>query len=576
MAITLTGLRIFISSPGGLDGERAALRDSILNFNENFAYDESVTFIPTGWELVPGSVVRPQEKINAEVCKADFMVLLLWDRWGSPTGSEEAFSSGTQEEFEIALQCIGNPKAPMRDMLVLFKAVGEHQLRDPGPQLSRVLNFKTKLEQSKQLLFHTVDTLEDIKRHLEQNLRNWMRLRGEKEAKEISIPSTKESIHSFDPLPAQELLKKANELESNGMITQAEAALAQAISSDDPESLLQYARFMRRTGRLDGSFLVNKKLLSLPRFIASDDPAIIAQRAEVLANMGLIRRKQGLFQDSRMLLQEAVQTARTSGPLGRKVLGYALDNLGLTLIRLGDLPGSRGIHEEALQVRRTAGDRQGEAYSLINLSRLAKHVDDLPGAAKQAREALSLLQSENDEPGIANASSLLGEILVAQGSHGEAKACFEQTLGINEKRRNSDGISVVSVQLGRLSLESGDFESANKFARRSKEVSSQSSNQEGIAVSLRLLGQIKYREGNLNQSLDYLMQAISIFMKMGDLVREADSRFDAAKTLIGLGQRPKAENELVQAMKAATNVKSNNLIEKIKCYEQEITKSASS
>lgn len=576
MAITITGLRIFISSPSGLDSERAALRDSILNFNEHFAYDEGVAFIPTGWELVPGSVGRPQEKINAEVCKADFMVLMLWDRWGSPTASDEAFSSGTQEEFEIALQCIGNPKAPMRDMLVLFKAVDEHQLRDPGPQLSRVLDFKTKLEQSKQLLFHTVDTLEDIKRHLEQNLRNWMRLRGEKEAKEISIPSIKEFIYSFDPLPAQELLKRANELESNGMITQAEAALAQAISSDDPESLLQYARFMRRTGRLDGSFIVNKKLLSLSRFIASDDPAIIAQRAEVLANMGLIRRKQGLFHDSRMLLQEAVQTARASGLLGRKVLGYALDNLGLTLIRFGDLPGSRGIHEEALQVRRTAGDRQGEAYSLINLSRLAKHVGDLPGAVKQAREALSLLQSENDEPGIANASSLLGEILVAQRSLSEAKACFEQALIINERRRNSDGISVVSVQLGRLSMELGDFECANKFAQRSREVSLQSSNQEGISVSLRLLGQIKHREGDLNQSLNYLMQAISIFVKVGDLVREADSRLDAAKTLMGLGQRPKAQNELAQAMKAAVDTKDLNLIEKIKCYEQEIAKNASS
>src|SRR6266536_6276847 len=123
---------------------------------------------------------------------------------------------------------------------------------------------------------------------------------------------------------------------------------AQAVSSDDPECLLKYARFMRRTGRLDGAYRINEKLLSLPRFIASSAPEIVAQRADVITNMGLIRRKQGLLRDSKGLLQEAVQTARSCGPLGRKELGYALDNLGLTLLRIGDVAGSRASYEEAL------------------------------------------------------------------------------------------------------------------------------------------------------------------------------------------------------------------------------------
>ncbi len=367
------------------------------------------------------------------------MVLLLWDRWGSPTGSE-TFSSGTEEEFHQGLKCIGDASLPMRDILVLFKAVDERQLRDPGPQLSMVLTFKTDLEQSKQVLFHTFDTPDDLKRRLQQALNNWMTPLDTKTPKVISLAASSATgigaiLPSLTSLTLQQLVAKADEMESAGMITQAEAAYAQAVSSDEPEYLLKFARFMRRTGRLDRAYQVNEKILSLSAFIASDAPERVAQRADVLTNMGLIRRKQGRLHDSRSKLQEAVQTARTSGPLGRKELGYALDNLGLTLLRQGEVSKACAAYEEALELRRLGADKRGEAQSLLNLARARKQTGDLESASRLTTEAITLLEGLQEEPGMANAASVLGEISVARGLPAEAKVHFEKALDINEKLR---------------------------------------------------------------------------------------------------------------------------------------------
>ena len=42
----------------------------------------------------------------------------------------------------------------MRDILVFFKSLEAERLSDPGPRLKLVLDFKKKLEQERQLLFH--------------------------------------------------------------------------------------------------------------------------------------------------------------------------------------------------------------------------------------------------------------------------------------------------------------------------------------------------------------------------------------------------------------------------------------
>ena len=65
MSSNLTGLRVFIASPGGLGDERRAFRDEISEYNKAETILRGVVFQAIGWEDTLGAVGRPQ---TAGIC----------------------------------------------------------------------------------------------------------------------------------------------------------------------------------------------------------------------------------------------------------------------------------------------------------------------------------------------------------------------------------------------------------------------------------------------------------------------------------------------------------------------------
>ena len=176
MSIDLKGYKIFIASPGGLEKEREGFKQVIGDYNDSDANPRGVTFLPVGWELTFPGIGRPQSLINEDLRDCDYFVLILWDRWGTPpTKSLSGYSSGTEEEFEEALKCIGDPTFPMKKLVVFFRAVDERKLSDPGEQLRKVLQFREKLETERSLLFDTYDTVENFEIKLRKHLAKWVR-----------------------------------------------------------------------------------------------------------------------------------------------------------------------------------------------------------------------------------------------------------------------------------------------------------------------------------------------------------------------------------------------------------------
>src|SRR6266496_725147 len=249
-----SAFRVFIASPGGLDAEREAVRDELKKFNEKFMHELYVAFSSQGWEDVPGGAGRPQQLINELVERCDYMILILSSRWGTKPAADGRSSSGTEEEFYLAQDCIAREDSPMTDILVLFKGVPEDQLSDPGDQLRRVIEFKQRLEESRTLLYKTFDDLEGLCREVGNRVLAWARGQGRraprpKEGRPLVPPdSTTNSSEHVEPAGAP-ALAAAEEYEAKGLMTQAEAAYARAIVDSDAASLEKYARFLRRTGR---------------------------------------------------------------------------------------------------------------------------------------------------------------------------------------------------------------------------------------------------------------------------------------------------------------------------------------
>ena len=160
MPSELTCLRVFIASPSGLAEERKAFRDEIQEFNEADAIPRGVLFQPVAWEGTLGGIGRPQTIINEDVRRADYLVLLLWNRWGWPpdtSSSSSRFTSGTEEEYHVALECYRAEPQTMRQSVIMFKSVDPQQLSDPGPQLQR-FSTSEKASSSRKIISSTVST----------------------------------------------------------------------------------------------------------------------------------------------------------------------------------------------------------------------------------------------------------------------------------------------------------------------------------------------------------------------------------------------------------------------------------
>jgi len=168
-----TLLNVFIASPGDLNQERERFRNVLGEVNTLKAHSLGLHLEPLGWEdTVPGKG-RPQALINADIERADLFVLALWTRWGTPSG---AYSSGTEEEFELARQlhqAVGKP-----EMWVYFKDVPPAMRADPGEQLQKVLAFRQRIQDERSFLYRTFIDSDDWTSQLKLHLARWLDPKG--------------------------------------------------------------------------------------------------------------------------------------------------------------------------------------------------------------------------------------------------------------------------------------------------------------------------------------------------------------------------------------------------------------
>lgn len=544
MATSLTQLRVFLATPGGLKGERQLFRETMDEFSEVYGDAEGFGMVPVGWEVVSPGAGRPQDLINDYVRGADYLVVLLWDRWGTTTSADSPFSSGTYEELAVALECLSDPTAEMRDVAVFFKGVGDRQLSDAGPQLAQVLQFKNALESRKELFFRTFDTREELRRHLLRLFMRWLRGFGEKVPRMVSLPvlgdgSLEVPASMAAPTESSELLGRADDLASGGLVTQAEMAYATAVSTDDRESLISYAKFLRRTGRLERAFKINERILGLRETLVEVPLASsAADRSYVLANMGVIRRKQGDLASSRDLLNEAVRTVDGfSDSSAAESKAYALDNLGLTLRRLGDHATALGSHKQALELRHQTEDEPGQAKTLLNIARLFKDQDQLEDARVSASQALEMLMAtDNEKHTLANAYSTLGDVTRAEGDLSGACAHYENALDLNEGLGHTDGVAVVSCQLASLLIDNDNAIGALPYAERSLEENLRSGNKEGEAIALRVLGDVQMARGCFGAARTYYQDSFRMFEEHQNQTGALLARIGVAEALAGEGK----------------------------------------
>lgn len=525
MPLDLSCRLIFLASPGGLTEERRVCRDAVARYHATRSLDDGATFYVHAWEDVSGGVGRPQDLINPNLDACDYLLMLLGDTWGSPPGAG-TYTSGTEEEFHRTLELLADPDKPMRDILILFKTLDPERLRDPGEKLKPVMDFRAKLEASKSLMFETFDSIPSLTNAVNRKLNEWSQPLEAKVPITITLPTEASKISPDPTMSRDQLLDSARALAWDGLLMQAEAAYANAIADGDPEATLEYAKFMRRTGRLSKAQQLNRAVLENRELLISQEGDAVRYRASALANIGVIQRAEGELKDSIDSLKEAVSTARTSKQPVNDVLCYALDNYGLTLMRAGYRSESLDAFNESHKVREEFGRAAERAQSAINLGHLYMADTDHDRAARMFEEALEALTSDDDDHLRANALCGMAEARLRAGSVDGIHDSLNEAIRLNQALHNSDGLSIAHALMARYYLATNTLELAEEHIRSAQEESEKSGSSTGLGVVAWLNSEVARLKGDILAANAHL----EVARRQADKSRSPTLTADIAKT----------------------------------------------
>lgn len=160
-------IKVFLASPGDVAEERRLAKRVEEDLNKTLISNMNISIRIYGWEDTLPSNGRPQEIINRELDDCELFVGILWKRWGTTPANNGIYTSGFEEEFERALERCNSSKMQMS---IFFRDIEESLLVDPGEQLRKVITFKQKIIENKEVLFGNYAEPQDFERYLHRNL----------------------------------------------------------------------------------------------------------------------------------------------------------------------------------------------------------------------------------------------------------------------------------------------------------------------------------------------------------------------------------------------------------------------
>jgi len=516
MSTKRTVLKVFVGSPGDVNIERQMVPRAIDEINTTKANGLGYHLEAFGWEdTLPGRG-RPQQLINEDLLKADLAVLILWKRWGSPTGSH---SSGFYEEYELCVKS-GKP------IHLYLRDVPPDQLGDPGDQLKAVLAFRTEVEKAHELKFARYDEPDRFERILRRHLAEWL----------DKLPETGEGLRAvplFTGHPtaaeekridsvllvvsqrpareklAEEFLEEARFRMQAGSWERAEQLLQGSLSfSPMPDNLHAYQEFLTKRGRLDESRHVRQILENLAT--ETNDPRI---RIFVLEGEGNTATAEG---DMEAAMRCFSETAR----LGKEH-GFP-DVMATAEMHLGTIARTQGRLPEAVE-------RYGRAIAL------AFERDDMPqrASALTLRAFTQLLSGKPDE-GLNDAIEghrlavefhLTAERLQAQAiiakacnARGENVEALRWVRGaLEESRRSGDHrqTAMLLCDETKFLVDERQYRTALASIEEAHSLGKDLLGAENVAEISMNLGQLRFAMGNVRGAVEPLREAFQIFTEIG-------------------------------------------------------------
>lgn len=469
-------LRVFIASPGDCSRERERVRQvidevSLRNLSDDLSQIETV-----GWEQVPGTARRPQEVINDDLRRCDYLIVLLKDNWGSEPGSRWGYSSGTEEELFTGLLELQDRHAPMRDVFIIFL--------EGGTPSREIAALRDQLNTTHGLMYEPAASEAQLVAAVKRRVHAWAKDISPKQPRHVPLtPSSGQDV-----LAADAARRDGLKLADMGLLDEAADKLSHAASFQDPAAMLDYARFLARGAKYDAAKTLYEKVIKLQ----SSTPGAVfsGAAAEAYSSLGKLAQRQGDPTTAIHHHRCAIDLISGGDIRSRQVSSDVYDALGLAYQDAGSYSDALVAFEKAIEIRSTLADPARLAQSHVNIGRRKLHLGDLASGAAHSETALALLRDGAPSPLLANATVLRAQLYAAENDYTSAIDSAQEALALNRQFGNRAGQAVCLNVIAQNHLAKGEMAAASTSAQYCLELNVQSRNPSGQAAAHHLLAKI--------------------------------------------------------------------------------------
>lgn len=567
MPQSVTIIRVFVASPSGLEAERAFLRRAIAEFSLAEARARGIEFVPVGWEDASGGAGNPQDQINTLLDQADYAVVILGDRWGSPPRPGDPMSSGTLEEFQRAESALGSTEKPMGDLLVVFRAVEAERMVNPDAQLAEVLAFRKQLDTTKGHFYKVFGTEEELGHHVRRKLSEWLRNR---ERRSLGLPPIMEGTHAEatpevvqgpvvgttgagEYYASKERVERASSLAESGELLDAEVVFSEAIVlTPDELALDRFGAFLASQGRHAQSLVMFREVDRRAR--VAGDPRY---RAVAAWRIGAYYEYQGNLQAADEQYTQAVTIARENALAA--LLPTFRAARGAILMARGAMEEAEALYQDVLRDPEAEDNAGLLAGVEIGLARIAHQHGDLDGAESHARKSLRLARISGAAASEAAALIAIGNALLTRGDVLGAEDYYQKALEISLRLGETAAVLTCRSNLAHLRLNRNEVDEAEAEFLEIKRTAEQAGNVELVHEATNKIAVIAGLRGDWPAAERCLREVHALSVELG--YREA-----AAKAMGNLGTALREQGRLAEAREcyqsAITEYEGMGLIER--------------
>lgn len=531
-------LRLFIASPGDLQNERACVKACI----EEEALAHTGTLLPqltaVGWEDTSGAARRPQDVINEELRRSDYLIVMFKSEWGSPSGSPWGYTSGTEEELFTGLLALQDRDAPLRDVLLVF-------VDDTSPAVE-ITALRDQLKRRHALYYEAVNGVDELRTTLKKRLKAWSEDSTAKQPRTVELtPSS-----GKDVLRADADRREGLQLADMGLTDQARSRLVAAATSGDPRAMLDFARFLFRVGEPEHATLWNLKVIDLS--VSTPGGLYSVEAAKAYSNLGLIDRNSGDPSASVLRHRKALDLLSGSDVRTEEARADVQDALGLALQQAGQYPEARAAFEDSLAVRTRLGNPILIAQSEVNLARRFMNDGDLDSASEYCASALARLDGTAPSALLANAYALDAQMHARKGDHVRAISQGQLALTLNRQLNNKPGQAVALNLIAQSQLRTGDVSDAASSAAQCLEINQAVGSLAGEADTRHLLARVSAAREDWTAARDHLEAELALRRKGSvNATRLAWTLIELCKILAQIGDGDGARHALFEAVAQA-------------------------